>query len=347
MNSPAPPVFNFLLDCPENEADRYGRFSDLDAMLDAMPDMLQLISSKGDMCWCLQTYLLLKNRPNLTVTCSARFSGGAINIVHSDQLLKLGYRPDAFLVCVRADFPRRRWAQHHLVQNRNQLTVASSYLPLWLQPRLIGRDPARTGVKTVAYVGETTNGNLAGDVEEWRRLFAQDGLDFHRIESGAWNDMSAVDVLVGLRRFPAGSYNGKPPSKLLNAWAAGIPFIGGHDSAYLQVGVPDEDYLRVASMDEALAAARMLRDNPDVYARLKANGSRKAQDFSRENLARRWEEILLGPVLCRHHQWLASAERYERMRSGLLYRIGMLEHHSKQVLKRSVGAARPILRTAR
>lgn len=333
------PVFNFLVDLPESELQLCRAAAGLAELLEGQPDMLARISSKGDLCWCLQSYLILKPRGAVEVRLSNRLAPDCVNVVHSDHLLNLRGSAADFITCVRADFPRRRWAHYHLVQNRAQLAADTTCLPLWPQPALIGRSEDRDGVMTIAYAGETVNGNLAAGVGAWKRLFARHGLNFVQLPSRAWHDLSAVDVIIGVRSFDKRPHNGKPPSKMLNAWAAGIPFVGGCDSAFAQIGTPGSDYLRVASPEEALDAVLRLRDSPLLYSLLVRNGRRRAMDYTAEAIATQWEQVLLGAVSQRLRRWRAH-RLYEGLRFRLALAAGLAEHNGKQVLKRRLRRTR-------
>lgn len=332
---PADLLVNFVADLTRTELELCRAMPDLASLFTRQPEMLARISSKGDLCWCLQSYLLLKARGAVKVQLSSRMQAGAVNIVHSDHLLSLRGAPNQFIVCVRADFPCRRWAHYHLVQNRAQLGGEASYIPLWPQPALVERDERRDGVITVAYAGEIVNGNLASGVGAWKRLFARHGLNFVQPPSAAWNDLSQVDVILGVRSFDKRPYDGKPPSKLLNAWHAGIPFIGGYDSAFSQVGTPGSDYLRVGSAEEALAAVLRLRDSPLLYSLLVRNGRRKAMDFTADAIATQWEQVLLGPVRKRLLRWRAR-RLYEATRFRIKLRAGLFEHDARQTIKKGL-----------
>jgi len=333
MPDPTAAAFNFVADLPPEEIARYRAAPDLETLLAAEPDLLARISSKGDLCWCLQSYLILKSRRHLDVQLSDALADGMVNIVHSDSLLNLRGTPGHFIVCIRADFPRRRWAHYQLVQNAAQMGRQTACLPLWPQPALIGRDAEREGVTTVAYAGEIVNGNLAADVAAWKRLFKRHGIAFVQPPSRNWNDLSQVDVVLGVRSFDRQAYNGKPPSKMLNAWHAGIPFVGGYDSAFSQIGRPGTDYLRVGSAEEALDAVLRLRDSPLLYALLVRNGRRRALDYTADAIAERWESLLLGPVCERLRHWRAH-RLTEALRFRLALRAGLFEHAAKQAIKR-------------
>ena len=324
------PVFHFVVDQDDAEMQQFLRAAKHRC---ADPAMLAKISSTGSLCWCLQSYLILSARTALSLSCSNRIDPSAINIVHSPHLLNLRGDEGNFIVSVVADFPRRRWAHYDLVQNRELVSGNSAYIPLWLQPGLIKRDASRRGVTRVAYVGQTFNGNFASDPAIWRNHLEPHGIEFVVPETECWYDLSSIDVLIGIRSFDENPYYSKPPSKLVNAWHAEIPFIGGNDSAFRQVGMPGEDYLLATTLDDAVAAVLRLRAQEELYSRLVQNGIRKAKDFSEERICAIWEQVLTCEVLTRYKKWL-SRRLYERARFRTMLMLGLMEHASKQVYKR-------------
>lgn len=330
-------IFNFVIDCSDAELAVYKAINPEDAR----------IFNRGDLNWCLRTYLILSKRGRLKVSCSNILQKEAINLVHSDQLLRLHGKPADFIVCVQADFPRRHWAQYHIVQNKNQLTAGASYLPHWLQPGLLMRDADRQGVRRIAYAGQAWNGNLAGPEESWRRLFEPYGLEFISLPAAAWHDLRTVDVLIGIRSFDTKPHNAKPPSKLFNAWQAGIPFIGGHDSAYRQAGTPEEDYIIASTPEETVSAVLRLQADADLYARLVQNGWKKIKHYTEDCTAALWEQVLTGPVTVRYLKWLRRP-RYEQGRFRMLLLLAMLMQQPKHLIKKwlAKGERRKIFKTA-
>ena len=283
--------------------------------------------------WLLQAYLILGKRNILNIICSNKFREDCINIIHSDDLIRLKGTAKNFIVCVKGDFPWRRWAHYHIVQNQSELTQDCSYLPLWVQPGLIKRSSERKGITAVAYAGQTWNGNLAGSPEAWMKLLQPHGIEFISLPPGACHDLSNIDALIGIRSFDTNPYNSKPPSKLINAWHADIPFIGGYDSAFKQVGKPGKDYLLAKTPDEVLQAVLILRDNLELYQTLVNNGRKKASLYTRDTIAEKWENILSGPVLERYKKWLLRSN-YEQNRFNTISKLESFKHESKQLVKK-------------
>jgi glycosyltransferase involved in cell wall biosynthesis len=105
-------------------------------------------------------------------------------------------------------------------------------------------------------------------------------------------DLSQVDALVGIRSLDTRTHDRKPASKLVNAWLAGIPFIGGYDSAFAQVGTPGEDYLRVGNLEELKDALIRLREDAELYARLVQAGRQRATAHDRAAVTTAWLKFL-------------------------------------------------------
>ena len=316
--------YNFIVDCFD---DILGSYTQIE--LDKSAELIV----GANLEWLLQAYLILKQRGNLNVICSNHFVSGCINIIHSDDLIKLKGTAKDFIVCVKGDFPWRKWAHYHIVQNKNELKANTSFLPLWVQPGLIKRNAERKGVTRVAYAGQTWNGNLAGTQETWTTLFKPHGIEFVNLPTGACHDLSNIDVLIGIRSFDNKPYNSKPPSKLVNAWHAHIPFIGGHDSAFKQVGTPGKDYLLATSHQEVLDAVLQLRDNPSLYQTIVDNGIEKSKNYTQENIGKAWETVFGGPVLERYKRW-QSNKVIEEKRFNTLSSYGILQHKSKKLVKK-------------
>src|SRR5699024_2842015 len=133
--------YNFLLDYSDKEMEIYKQ-ADVDSDL-------KLING-ANLEWLLQAYLTLKQRNNLEVICSNKFIPGCINLIHSYDLIKLKGTAQDFIVCIKGEFPWRRWAHYHIVQNETEVRPNSSALTLWIQPGLTKRNAQRTGITTVA-----------------------------------------------------------------------------------------------------------------------------------------------------------------------------------------------------
>lgn len=255
---------------------------------------------KGEFCWSLQTYQLLKVI-GLPVSLSQELLPDTINLAHGNTLRALPKSGKCFYVSLQADFPHYPLAQFNVVQNKDQVTENSCFVPHWPQPGLIPRNSARKGVSVVAYQGLIDFTDL--DPVQLNADLKPHGMRFEILGSDRWGDLSEVDVLVGIRSFGTKEYKRKPPSKLINAWHAGIPFIGGWDCAFSQVGTPGEDYLRVRTYDQLLVTLLELKENPTLYSRLKEAGLQRAQEFTPEAISNHWKTLLETEVEPRYVAW--------------------------------------------
>ena len=321
-------IFNFVLPASsDEELEFYSSLDDVDKDHHRFAD--------GPYCWSLQSYLVLRQK-GAPASYSRDLVPGAINLAHFAQLLTLRPRQDAFVVCLQADYPQCLWADLHFVQNKSQIRANSAFwVPHWPQPGLIRRDPKRQKVMQVAYCGRPYY--LAGSAALWRQELKKKGVDFLNCNPKNCNDLSQADVLIAIRSFDRKAYDRKPPSKLINAWHANIPLIAGHDSAFKQIGNPGKDYILVETMKEAMGAILRLRDDPDYYNFIVENGKAKAQQFTRERIAKQWIELLQGPVLERYGVWRRQSN-LERLKWRCRVARWYCERWLKTSIRRTVKA---------
>src|ERR1700689_5423049 len=183
---------NFVTTSSDEELVQFRQISDVDAYCQTNSDFRVALQARYDLPWCLLSYLYLREDHHFDWEISNRIDVDAINIVHTVQLEKIGRPPNSFIVAVRADFRLRPWAHYHIVQNSAQVQKDTSCLYLWPQPGLLPRNATRNGVKTLAFVGQTSNpqkfqvGNLAGTVDYWKTLFVGNNLEFRAPDASDW-----------------------------------------------------------------------------------------------------------------------------------------------------------------
>ena len=258
--------------------------------------------SDGENTWSLQTFHRLREAGR-DPTCSRHLLPDRINFAHAAYLRAIDTPRDAFVVCLQADFPRVPWADLRVVQNQCQVRGdAARWIPHWPQPGLVARKPNRTTVHCVAHAGRSWM--LAGTRASWDEALRKIGCEFKHLGPEKWNDLSEVDVLLAIRSFDRRIYKTKPPSKLLNAWIAGIPLVAGHDSAFSQIGTPGKDYFRVASLVEACDAIRHLKEDPSLYRDMVERGRKRAEEYSKDRIVERWIHFIDSQVIPRYEHWL-------------------------------------------
>jgi hypothetical protein len=297
--------------------------------------------TRGVLIWCLQTFLELRDR-GLPVRLMSEPQAGAVNFVHVRDLARLKPAAATFVVSIQADYRAIPWTCLNIVQNLLQADQKRSFfIPHWPQPSLVPRNARRDRVECVAYAGNDRE--LAGSDLEWSTALKACQIEFRKLYSHNWNDYSNVDVLLAVRSFDKSRHANKPPSKLLNAWHAGIPLVGGYDSAFEQVGRPGYDYLRACTLHHAVETIRRLRDDPELYRSVVDAGAERAAKFTRQRVGDAWEALLSGPISSCYTRWqknrVASA-----LRERLLYRTwraaGLLRS-----IPAELGRARPASRS--
>lgn len=267
----------------------------------------------GRFNWAAQSYMVLRQyREGLTISCEPR--PGIRNFAHCMGWRAVGSRQDEYRISVRADYKRLFDVDFELLQNDVAPTSATqAYVPYWPVPGIIPRDAARNGIKRVAYAGRIGSNNL--DLA----LRGKDGplgpLDLAIIPPDQWHDLSQVDLLIAIRDFSGATHDNKPPSKLFNSWIAGIPLIGGTDSAFSSVGRPGKDFIRVESEAEFSTVLERLRDDPGYYDAIVEGGKERRPEVTTEAIATEWLKVLDGPVQADFERWkeLPPSRRSKRV----------------------------------
>lgn len=272
--------------------------------------------------WTLQTYLRLKESGFPCELVGTMPSEGII-VAHRYSLPdELQPGPKMLIVCLQADKGRHTYAHLHVVQNPldDVYRKASSlwdgdYIPLWPQPGLIPRDRARGDrFENVAYLGRERE--LAPELQDpaWQEQLNELGLRWHILGNrDQWNDYSQVDVMLAVRGFGSpGGFSWKPPSKLVNAWHAGIPAILGYELAFRSERKSEFDYIEVMSPTEALLALKRLRDDKALRDSMVENGRIRAQETQVSRMVERWSNFLLKKAVPAYERWSNGSNFYRQ-----------------------------------
>lgn len=239
--------------------------------------------------------------------------------------------PGLFLVDVVADSLPHKDGILHIVQNAAHAARLpwSVFIPHWPQPDLVPRAKER-GAKfeRVAFFGDDRNLAIELRDHAWQaELQRTTGASFEIRRTERWHDYSDVDAVVAVRDFGGMRQLHKPATKLYNAWIAGVPFIGGADSAYAADGKPGRDYLVARTPSEVLRHLAELSRSPEQRGALAAAGRNKAENFSEEAMARRWRQLVEEtiPQRMRRRQsapvWARRCEDFVRRRIHAIDRI--------------------------
>lgn len=255
------------------------------------------------------TYLRLKQR-NLNVSISDRLVPGAICVV-SGLDLAASHRPDqSFVVACRSDGHVPVLAHLRIVQAEAMCKTPKDMLIYhWSQPGLIPRSPERGHqIKTIVFKGWEGNLYEPFRSKAFHQELAQLGVAFHMDglpETGLanWHDYQEADLVLAARDLPEQDALGKPASKLVNAWKAGVPALLGPEPAFQALRRSELDYIEIKTPEDVLTAVRQLQDNPARYGAMVANGLRRSERFSVEEQCDRWHQVLSGEVAQRYQEW--------------------------------------------
>ena len=178
-------------------------------------------------------------------------------------------------------------------------------MPHWPQPNLIPRDPLRGELfEIAAFFGDTSNllRELA-DPEFLSRLQAETGVRLEIRGADRWHDYSDVDLVLAVRDFSRSLHLHKPATKLYNAWLAGVPLIGGGDSAYSAEAKAGADYLVARSAEECIRWVKQLRDTPSLRDSIVKSGQKKSATRSRDAVRKMWENFCSVELPERIQKW--------------------------------------------
>lgn len=295
------------------------------------PDRDWELFGTGVYVWILHTFLRLR-QAGAAVRLDAAAPASGMVVAHADhveQLLAEASSPrELILVSARADRRPQLSADFEIVQNTAGAGSHRFFIPTWLQPGLIPRDPARaTSVEVAAYIG--TRGQLYDQLASaaWTNALTARGLLWdNRMVAFAgndqlyselrWNDYSAIDIVVALRPPEAWRSGSKPAAKLQNAWAAGVPAVLSPEVPYRELRRSALDYLEAESVTDVLRALDRLRADPGLYAAMVENGLDRASEFRHDRVAARWNDLLWREIPARggtRQRWLARGRGYRAL----------------------------------
>lgn len=270
--------------------------------------------------WIYQTWNFLKES-GFPCKLSTQLCNSGITIALGltlDASFRTGARlpKDVFFVDVAADKLPHPAAHLHLVQNKihAKLLPNSLFVPHWPQPHLIPRNPARGNrFENICFFGHA--GNIAPELSStaWRqRLQRELGLSFYIQGNRGWHDYREVDAVLAIRNFSRARYFHKPATKLYNAWHAGVPFIGGRDSAYATDGHSGKDYLLATSPEEVFQHLKQLKEDENFRTSLIQKGFQSGASFTREATLIRWKKLLQETLPTLADQWQQTSLRRRR-----------------------------------
>lgn len=266
-------------------------------------------------CWILLTWarLCAAGCPFEPVLVNKAVDG-AVCVFHWDDASPRMGLHRCFAVVAQADRPAPPLADMVVVQNGLAGETASRRrIPLWKQPGLIPRDPARgTRLETVAYFGSDQYEPRFVKTDAFRDALRRRGVTFANRFQGDWHDYGGVDAVLAIRDCPPPVVRTKPASKLVNAWAAGVPAMLGPEPAYRELRSTPLDFLETPSAEAVLEAIDRLHGEPGLYAAMVKNGLRRAEAFTDQRITQQWIDLLAEALERNRRERLHPALRYAR-----------------------------------
>jgi len=134
-------------------------------------------------------------------------------------------------------------------------------------------------------------------------------LELVQLDRTCWNDYSDIDIVLAVRNFNKGLITHKPPSKLINAWHAGVPVICNPEASYRWIGSKDENYLEVDSYESLFHAIDRLAEDRNLYESMVEKGREQAKNYSMESVTREWIRLFDGirsnSINLKSYRWLS------------------------------------------
>lgn len=301
---------NFLLSV--SSAEDLARLSSADIA----EDWQQFLT--GERCWSLKSFLVLRDL-GAPVSLSQTYCPDAINFAHPVFINRTPPETECFLVSLQADYSPCRIASLRIVQNRSQLVNSRDiWIPHWPNDGIVPRSKDRAEVETVGYTGMPFF--LADGVEEWSRRLGRLGFRFRVLPANRCNDFSEIDVCVGVRSFNKKPWRRRPAWKLINAWHAKVPFLGGWDSAYSQIGSPGVDYIRVFSWADVVTAMSDLRRKKGFFQSFLRRADQRRFEFSTPAIAQYWVNAIQEKIEPEFLVWRRQGKHKHQRIKRILWR---------------------------
>jgi hypothetical protein len=268
----------------------------------------------GRYVWAIQTYLYLKGCFKCEIVHSMPASGPVL--VHASYL-DASFKPgrDLFLVCMNADKRYHPYAQMHVTQSPRDGVIALSerfprfwqahYIDHWPQPGLKPRKTEGDRFKNIAFIGTPSELAECFRTERFRKDLNEIGLDLSIVAAkDKWNDYTDVDCVFAVRHTDEKVITNRPPSKLINAWLAGVPAVLGPETSFRAKRRSSLDYIEVANYEEALEALKRLKEDTSLRAKMIENGLERGKEYTAEKTAQRWKFLINDIVVPEYEKWL-------------------------------------------
>jgi hypothetical protein len=193
------------------------------------------------------------------------------------------------------------WPPQYRVPLRPRMTVRQfgvprasieTVVPLLVQRGLLPRSPERFGsVTTLGYKGDPGQapGFLRND--SFHRDLGAVGVTFNMADLqtpvARWHDFRDTDAVLCMRDASLPTDH-KPPTKLVNAWAAGCIPLVGDEAAYRELTNRSGDAIRVVDAASVLAELGALTASADRVRTLEARCAMRRLEYDPSHVLQQW-----------------------------------------------------------
>jgi hypothetical protein len=261
--------------------------------------------------WVVCTYLRLA-AAGANVRIVDRAVPGEICVVDGHNIGIRDWSYNSFIICCRGDSYDPTLSDWVVVQNGIQTSIRkSTFIPVWPQPGLLPRNDSRgSTIVNLAYTGHIVNLDDAFKTASFQSALANIGVhlrmevhDDQFAQTIGWNDFRTTDAYLAARNLTIHDALIKPPTKLVNAWAAGVPALLGPEPAFRELRKSNLDYIEIRRPVDVLMALRQLKEQPALYSAMIANGRSRFAEFTTANNVKRWLRMLNGPIAAAYSRW--------------------------------------------
>jgi len=255
--------------------------------------------------WSYLTYVRLKQQGYPDIGYSTRIVAGAINVgtpaalaaaFNQNHSNERANPRDTVYVAIRADKLSCSAAQIQIVQSPDQAIRLNNayYVTHWPQPGLMPRKADGHRVKKIGMAGLPKHYAVSRYGDSFQEEMQKRGVEIVKMDKTCWNNYSEIDVVLAVRAFNSKILTHKPPSKMINAWSAGVPVICNPEASYRWFGNPGKDYLEIETYEQLLEAIDTLREDGNTYLSLVESGRSRAEEFTNETVAGEWMQLFDG-----------------------------------------------------
>jgi Glycosyl transferases group 1 len=287
----------------------------------------------GEEVWTAQTFVHLRQR-GLNVGLVAKPVPGKICVIPSDYLHVKRCAFNSYVVGFQTDRARPEICEQRIVFNELGVKTANDHFtPHWHHPLLQPRDRSRGDrVENLVFKGVSRNLAQSFHHPDFSQQLKHLGVAFscsrndpkHQMRD--WGDYRQTDIVLGVRNATLGDLSLKPAVKLINAWTAGSPAILSPEPAYSALRRSELDYIEVRTAQEVIEAIQRLKEQPKLYAAMVQNGLERAQEFTVDQIALHWRELLAGSIAQGYEQWMQQSLFYKLAGRPIQHAQRALEH---------------------